>query len=383
MLKLFVLLCLFGANTLLGQNSEETEAKGTGISKTDALQDALRNAISQAAGVAIASETKVENYLIVSDAISSNTKGYIQSYNIIKETPFPDRYEVVVRAKVTTETMKADFQLLARQIGGLRFMVLPDPKESESIHKDIQDIIVSSLNESLAQKGCRYIDKDRFLSLKKESIAMMESVNSDKLNYAQQLGLLADAQFLILISDIKKITIPGAFDISRGDQYSWTVRVIDNCTGEGLGSVNFATKSVTRQPSQAIQQAISANFDTLFETITSYIGQWLNNGTPFELRFYNTGTFRDFRDLRKKLKEDPSFGGEMEITSVLNYTKLNCTFRKKADDLADKLLDIADELPNFKTQLLDIKHIYGRQISVAPQKYIIPNIPKDTIPSQY
>jgi hypothetical protein len=71
----------------------------------------------------------------------------------------------------------------------------------------------------------------------------------------------------------------------------------------------------------------------------------------------------------------------MEITSVLNYTKLNCTFKKRADDLADKLLDLADEIPTFKEQKLDVKHIFGRQISIAPQKYIIPNLPIKSLDS--
>lgn len=379
-MRYFIIFITLFSSPLLSQ-SLETEAKGIGLTKTEALQDALRNAVSQAAGVEILSETKVENYLIVSDAISSNTKGYIQTYEILKETPFPDRYEVTVKAKVTTESIKADFQLLARQIGGLRFLVLSDPKVSNPADIELLEIAVNKLNERLASKGCRYIERDRFNSLKKEAIALMESTSSEKFNYAQQLGFMADAQFILTIGDIKKSSQPGAFDISKGDKYSFNVKVMDNCTGEGLGTLTFTNPLASKSPSDAIDKAIQAQFESLFSTITSYIGSWLNNGTPFELRFYQTGTYRDFRDLRNKLKADPSFGGEMEITSVLNYTKLNCTFKKRADDLADKLLDIADEIPSFKEQRLDVKYIFGRQISLAPQKYVIPSFPAKTIDS--
>jgi len=377
--RFFVLFILFLTTSLRSQSLHETEAKGSGLTKSDALQDALRNAVSQAAGVAILSETKVENYLIVSDAISSNTKGYIQSYNIIKETPFPDRFEVVVKAKVTTETIKADLQLLARQIGGMRFLVMPDPKETNEANLATLQIVSNKINEALSTKGCRYIERERFNSLKKEAIALMESSNPEKLSYAQQLGMLSDAQFILIVSDLQKTSQPGAFDISKGDKYSFNVKVMDNCTGEGLGSLSFANTQASKSAEDAIGKAVNEKFETLFGTITSYIGSWLNNGTPYELRFYQTGTYRDFRDLRKKLKEDASFGGEMEITSVLNYTKLNCTFKKRADDLADKLLDLADEIPTFKEQKLDVKHIFGRQISMAPQKYIIPNLPSKSL----
>lgn len=374
-----ILVCLCTA--LHSQTTIETEAKGTGISRTDALQDALRNAVSQGAGVSIASETKVENFMILSDAIESNTKGYIKSYTIIKEIPFSNGFEVTVKAIVTTESIKADFQLLAKQLGGIRFLVMLDPEASENSLNENLLLAVDKINQSLAKKNCRYIEPSRFNSLKKETVGLMESMSSDKINYAQQLGMLADAQFIIILSDYKEGPVSGVFDISRGLSHSFTAKVFDNCTGEGLGSITLASNIASKNANDGLQKAVDNNFESLFSVLTSYLGSWLNNGTPFELRFYQSGTYRDFRDLRKKLKEDNSFGGELEIVNVLNYTKLNCTFKKRADELADKILDIADEIASFKELKLDVKHIYGRQISLAPQKYVLPALPeqKDSI----
>ena len=47
-------------------SQQSVESKGTGLNRTDALQDALRNAISQAVGVSLRSETRVENFMIIS-----------------------------------------------------------------------------------------------------------------------------------------------------------------------------------------------------------------------------------------------------------------------------------------------------------------------------
>jgi hypothetical protein len=74
------------------------------------------------------------------------------------------------------------------------------------------------------------------------------------------------------------------------------------------------------------------------------------------------------------MKELSEFGGDMEIVSVENYTKLNCTFRKKPDELADKVLDIADQIPGFKEKVLDVKLIYGRQINFAPRNVVVPEL---------
>jgi hypothetical protein len=157
------------------------------------------------------------------------------------------------------------------------------------------------------------------------------------------------------------------------------VKAYDNCTAEGLDTIvlesDWKNSGDTESKVQTgISESVQKGFGKMLEIFISYIGNWVNNGTPYELRFYSTGTYRDFRDLRKMFKEDKEFGGEMEIVSVENYTRLNCTFRKKPDELADKVLDYSDQIPNLAAKVLDVKFIYGRQINFAPQKVKVPEL---------
>lgn len=359
-------------------SQQAVEAKGTGLNRTDALQDALRNAVSQAVGVNLRSETRVENYMIISDAIASNTSGYIKKYNILKEIPFPDRFEITIQAEVTTNSLEADFKLLSKTIGGVRFLVTVDPSvQNENEKKDLQ-LAVDKINSFLAERSYRYVDQSRLKTLQNERSNLMQDSNS-QLSYAQQLAVLTNAQFIILVSQLTTSEVKGAFDIVQGKKVGFQARAFDNCTGEGLGTVTLESipkSGTTTSTSQAINQAVDLNFSKLIGMFSSYIGNWINSGTPYELRFYNSGSFRDLRTLRTKLKADKSFGGDLEIVSANNYTKLICTYKDKADELADKILDYADEIPTLKKQLLDVKMIYGRQINFAPQSYIIPNLVK-------
>lgn len=356
----------------------ETEAKGTGLKREDALQDALRKAVGQAAGVALSSETKVENFMVVSDAIAAKTTGYINTYTVVKEVPFPDRYEVTVKAKVTTSTLKADFSLLARTLGGVRFLVMYDPRNITESEIPLYDLAVEKLNEYLSTKGYRYIDKKRFEALRKEAFQILEADKSE-ISYVQRLGMMSDAQFIINLGRISSETKSEYFDTRSNTRVFVEARTYDNCTAEGLGTVvmesgrsSSADKNTGLR--SGVNDAITKSADNLLQKFTSYIGDWINNGTPYELRFYNVGTFRDFRELRNKLKAEPMFGGEMEITAVENYTKLICTFKKKPDELADKILDISDAIPAFKEKVLDVKLIYGRQINFAPQNVKVPEL---------
>ncbi|OYQ46392.1 hypothetical protein [Flavobacterium aurantiibacter] len=374
--KIKFLLFIFISTAAFSQQA--VEAKGSGLNKADALQDALRNAVSQAVGVSLRSETRVENFMVISDAIASNTSGYIKKYSVTKEVPFPDRFEVTVQAEVTTNSLEADFKLLSKTIGGVRFLVMVDPSvQNETEKKDLQ-IAVDRINSFLAERSYRYVDQSRLKTLQTERSNLLQESNA-QLSYAQQLAVLSNAQFIILVSQLTTSEVKGAFDISQGKKVSFQARAFDNCTGEGLGSISLESLPKAGNSSntvQALNQAVDLNFSKLIAMVTGYIGSWVNSGTPYEIRFYNSGTFRDLRTLRTKLKADKNFGGDLEIVSANNYTKLVCTYKNHADDLADKILDYADEIPALQKQLIDVKMIYGRQINFAPQSFIIPNLLK-------
>jgi hypothetical protein len=321
--------------------------------------------------------------MVISDAISTNTKGYISKYEIVKEVPFSDRFEITVNATVSTEPIKADFQLLAKSVGGIRFLVMYDPRTVKKEEQANYDYAVERINAQLASKRYRYIEKSRFDQLRREATNMMQESDTGSLSYVQQLGLMADAQFIIQVSGINVNRRSEAFDTRTSSRVSIIAKAYDNCTAEGLGTIILdsdwrSTRDASDGIRAGIDDAVQRGVDNLLLTFTGYIGDWVNNGTPFELRFYQTGTFRDFRDLREKLKSDPAFGGQLEITSVKNFTKLNCTFKKKADDLADRILDLADQIPAFHAKRLDVKLIYGRQISFAPTGVAVPELQNST-----
>ena len=368
---------------LAGDNNvTEVEVKGVGVKRDDALQDALRNAVGQAAGVAIVSETNVENFMVVRDAVSSKTEGYIASYSVIKEVPFPDRYEITVKAKVSLSPLKADIQTLTKSIGGVRFLVMYDPRKVSETDKPYYDFAVERINEYLAERKYRYIDKDRFAALQKEAIGIYQNSETNQETYVQRLGMKADAQFIIFISNISLSSKSEAFDTRTASKVLIEAKSYDNCTAEGLGTIVMESdwKSGTDQKTnmlEGLKEAVNSGFTKLLYFFNSYIGNWVNNGTPFEIRFYSIGTFRDFRDLRTKMLSDTKFGGQLEIVSMENFTKLNLTFRDRPDDLAYKILDYADQIPEFKSKVLDVKLIYGRQINFAPQKVNPPELQLD------
>jgi hypothetical protein len=387
----FVLLCFCPSMAQTSEPANDSKsviAVGNGTNREEARKDALRNAIEQAVGTSLSSQSKMENFALVEDAVSTRSTGYITNYDITKEGQKGDQYEMEIKANVSLSALKADFRTLAQAIGGVRFMVIYDPRTEDKDKQDEFDFAVERLNEQLSNRKYRYIESKRFKQLASEAQRMLMDSDTNELTFAQRLGVASGAQFIWFIKDIriKKSTADFARNKSK---VTIELKAYDNCTAEGLGTVLLESDWGTSNNSDdatraAIAQVAKDQVEKMLNPFTSYIGDWVNNGTPYEIRFYSFGTFRDLRNIRQELKKDPNFGGEMEIQGADNYQKLNLTFKKTPDDLADKILDLADIIPAMRAKRLDVKLIYGRQISFAPSAVDVPElqgVPNEASPS--
>ena len=360
----------------------EVEVQGIGIGRTDALQDALRAAVGKAAGVTLRSETTVENFMVVSDAIATNSQGYITGYSILSEGSAPAGYQVTVRAKVSQKPLKADLNLLSQAIGGMRWLVAYDARGLSAEQKAAYEQAVDRANQYLSEKRYRYIERSRLESLQREASGMLQAdkaADSSQLSYAQQLGVKADAQFVIMLGGWTESSRSEAFDTRTSTRVGLQAKAFDNCTAEGLATVSFdgdwqSGREANSTEKSSIGAAVASGMPKVMETVLAYIGDWANNGVPFELRFYGLGGYRDLRALREKLTQDPLYGGQLELTSVEDYTRLNGTFKRRPEQMADRVLDLADAIPAIAAKRLDVRFMFGRQINFAPTGVAVPEL---------
>ncbi|MBI5327195.1 MAG: hypothetical protein HZB80_02735 [Deltaproteobacteria bacterium] len=81
---------------------------GEAKAKEMAIHDALRQAVEQAVGTMVASETVAENYQIIRDNIVTKTQGYIQKYDVVSAGVKGNLYEVTISATVAVENLQND-----------------------------------------------------------------------------------------------------------------------------------------------------------------------------------------------------------------------------------------------------------------------------------
>lgn len=82
--------------------AREVTVQGYGITREEAVNDALRNAVEQAVGALVESETLVQNAELVKDEIYTKSRGFVQNWTIISEQSNDGQIRVTARVEVDT-----------------------------------------------------------------------------------------------------------------------------------------------------------------------------------------------------------------------------------------------------------------------------------------
>jgi hypothetical protein len=97
---------IYAQNKVYAKGMATIQKNFVDIARSKALDEAQRNAVEKAAGVMVTSSTSVENFQVKMDRILSESKGFINSYNIINEKRVGDSYEVEIEADVSTGKLR-------------------------------------------------------------------------------------------------------------------------------------------------------------------------------------------------------------------------------------------------------------------------------------
>ena len=104
---LILLSCFYidgKCQSLLGKDYP-TIAKGIGITKKLAINDALNNAIESVYKVAIHSVTTVSDDVIQSDSITVSSVGNIRKYKLLSDSVIGGNHHVIINADVYFTTL--------------------------------------------------------------------------------------------------------------------------------------------------------------------------------------------------------------------------------------------------------------------------------------
>ena len=103
--------------------TEVVEAEGLGPiaggdvegAKKTALHEAMKSALGLVVGVYVSQDAMVSKAILIDDTITSQTEGYIEKYEILKETREGEFYRTKIRAHVRKEDLSAKLRKLENE----------------------------------------------------------------------------------------------------------------------------------------------------------------------------------------------------------------------------------------------------------------------------
>ena len=93
---IFSLLIIFSATAL----AKSVTVTGTGMTPSDAENDALRLAVENTLGVLVDSETLVQNSMLIRDQIYTQSRGFVTNYSVINREQVAGSWRVTINATV-------------------------------------------------------------------------------------------------------------------------------------------------------------------------------------------------------------------------------------------------------------------------------------------
>ena len=318
------------------------------IARDRAIDDAQRRAVEQAVGVMISNETLVENFEIISDKILSQSKGYIQSYEVLSEEREGDLYKVMIEAKISTARIENDLeaihQLIARKAKPRLMILFGGSEQSDSIGE-------AHMARYFLLKGFKLVDSGVVRR-------NLEQGGYERLTHgmvaAQRVGERFGAEVIILCS-VEATSNP--FKIGDIEMHSNGATVSGKAIDVGTGNI-IATGSETKrlpgikdyiQPS--IEQASEMLAKVLMNDILSQWSRELAN--TLEVRLFVSG-FRNYNELNvfKHLLR-------AEVRGVEEIRQ-----RLYSQGTAELEIDLRGDTVNLANDLAS-RHVNGRSIEIG------------------
>ena len=325
------------------------------ISREEALNRALRNAIEKGVGVLIDSETMVQNFQLLDDKIYSEVKGYVESYEMISDNQGKGGvYRIKVKAIVALGRLR-------KNIKGLNIVM-------EKKHKPRIMMIFSESIDGLEQPGSvvqaemeNAFLKNNFSLIDKAQMEMIKSRDA-ALSYADPLKAAAlgrryGAEVVIVgqaASDLVDTSRPYGVSV-YAYQTQVLVRVIkvDIASLMASNSVESLQRGGGRIPTakKSLKYAGSKLADVVMKGIVEKWRSEVYNLVSIQIVCENT-TFNKLNLLKDKLKELTAVKNVSERSFLKNIAIIDVEMVGDSNMLAVKLGEFTDPLMDIagKTQ---------------------------------
>jgi hypothetical protein len=320
------------------------------IARDKAIENAQRNAVEEKVGVMITSVTEVENFQIKMDQILSESKGFINSYEIISEGKSGNNYKVQIEADVGTgrlkDRMAAIDLIMARKSKPRLIMIF-----SEKAQKDA--IAEAAMSRYFLSYGFKLVDADSVRKGKaRAGINTPDSDPKEVARIAQNYG--AEVVILCKVEVVTKSYKMS--DVKMGDiEVTSNVVTVSGKVMNGDTGELIATDSKTRKGDVkvAVEDAAKDLARQMKEEILERWSSELTNVATVKLEVSGLNSYRDLSRFKEQLALKVKGFRQLHQRSYANgEVEVDVEIKGNTQSLADDMAAIV--LGSRKIKILKI-----------------------------
>ncbi len=331
-------------------------ANNTAQARDQAIQDALRLAVEQAAGTMVSSETLVQNYEVLRDQVYSQSQGYIRHYEVTNETTEGNLYRVTIQASVAMGNLKNDLAalgLLMARKSMPRVMIMVAEQNIGmhyysywwGIKASTADLTVTEnvLMQKLTSKGFHIVDHavaSKSLSIK--APYKIESLSNDAV---QSIGNLYDAEIVIYGKALAKLAGSVMGSSMKSAQADVSLRVVNTDSGQVIASATHHAAAVhpneVTAGAEALKLATEAISDQLLDQVVRRWNQDLSSGGLIRLELSGIPSYNHLVKFKEALQQRiRGVKGIYQRDFDAGHASLDISVPLSSQQLADELSGI-------------------------------------------
>lgn len=355
------------------QTEDLVEIEATGVatwypddsarSRAEGIEAAQREAVEQASGVFLQTETQMRNFDLVSDEVLSQSKGFIKNYEVLKEGQDGPFYNVTIKANVIKSAfvagVDASLENLYQRVGRPRVMLVVEEFKDDAggdlageESSKALNVMEKEIRKILLAQGFTFVDAR---ALTKGSVVEQAAKGSNtERESVLDMARTAKAELVMVgrgkISGRSKlakffvINVNVGLDVIRTD--SGQVMASDVTNGKGL-HIDESTAAVT-----ALQKAAQDLTPKIMAQV-SYL--WIKEKTQggrIELVLKNV-SFGDLLKFRRILANEVKGVREVQQKSYSGgVALLEVTSKDPTDRLAESIF--GTQFDGFELEVEDI-----------------------------
>ncbi|MCK5690119.1 flagellar assembly protein T N-terminal domain-containing protein [Myxococcota bacterium] len=360
-----------------------------------ATTDALRKCVELVVGIAIKSEFSMQQketvkdnhsafYSSVSDKLTQNTKGFIQTYEVLEENVVGDVMKVKVRAKVYESKIKAEVKKLADLLAAAGnpkvMLVIQDVRVSKEGKEKVEkeSVFGAYLESELLARGFELRGKGAAKKLAKGSADKLDEWAENPKSVAK-VAENAGADIVIMgrveirhkgqITEADAAGMDALIGQHRIELVS-VVRGINAANGEIVSAKPVQMNSVGTTIERAIHRSfkgrgsnlVKRTFDQLLADLKTSFKKAADKGVPYVVKLRGIKSFRkQGRPFLKAIKalEGVSTAKQKSYDQDILVIELNC--KCTVNELQERLFDALEDKKGFGN--LDIAKVSGKRLT--------------------